>query len=256
MVTSRNKETQALVGKWCLSAHSTYGAQGSTGREVRRWEQAQKQRRTRDGGSVARAQALELNKLGCHLGTLHQSLIYLQQWAHLETLGQGLFHRIDEGLCENALVVESLNIRITKSMVDNYINVFGFSLHSHVFKKNDGMSSPLFQSRSWKHSVKARCCFCLTDHAVSGRVLAHYRHQTSVKAIVFFWPLQSIIQCPKCTKCGQKLPVLDFVLFLMIHSELHFLNSNKVAFSRYLIDESPILVHYKQMFHFYKTLST
>ena len=74
---------------------------------------------------MARAQALEWSKLGCHLGTLHQPLICsAAQWAHLETLGQSLFHRIDEGLNENALVVEGLNVRITKSMVDNYILMY------------------------------------------------------------------------------------------------------------------------------------
>lgn len=35
-----------------------------------------------------------------------------------------MFHRIDEGLNENALVVEGLNVRITKSMVDNYILMY------------------------------------------------------------------------------------------------------------------------------------
>ena len=122
MVTSRNKETQALMGENDASVHTAHAGlrEAQVGRSGR-CEQAE----NRDGGSVARAQALEWNKLGCHLGTLHQPLICsAAQWAHLETLGQGLFHRIDEGLNENALVVEGLNVRITKSMVDNYILMY------------------------------------------------------------------------------------------------------------------------------------
>ena len=76
MVTSRNKETQALAGENDASVHTAHAGlrEAQAGRSGR-WEQAQKPEENRGGGSVARAQALELNKLGCHLGTLHQSLI-------------------------------------------------------------------------------------------------------------------------------------------------------------------------------------
>ena len=56
MVTSRNKETQALMGENDASVHTAHAGlrEAQVGRSGR-CEQAE----NRDGGSVARAQALE-----------------------------------------------------------------------------------------------------------------------------------------------------------------------------------------------------